>query len=160
MSIKLKKKSNPKKCMVLPSSLLKLIDKNTIQFPSTYFKEEKLVKIKPIKKQISKRDDFYKNFVINQDCRLIKQYNKYYLHIPIKTPISTNKKRENYCGIDPGVRTFMNVFSNNGFYEYQHNIEIIKKINNKIKQLTKPRIYKSKEILTHKIDKLKEKLTN
>ena len=131
-NIKLKKKSNPKKCIAIPASLLKLIDKNTIQFAPEYFKNEKLVKIKTIKKQIIKRNEFYENLIINQDCRLIKHHHKYYLYIPIKKPISTEKKIENYCGIDHGVRTFMNVFSNNGYYEYQHNTKIIKKINNKI----------------------------
>ena len=80
--------------------------------------------------------------------------------IPIEKSINIEKKAENYCGIDPGVRTFMNVFSNNGFYEYQHDKAIIKKINNKIDQLKKPKIYNSNERLIHKIKKLTEKLTN
>jgi hypothetical protein len=54
----------------------------------------------------------------------------------------------------------MNVFSNTGFYEYQHDRTILKKLNNKIKQLRNGRMYQSKEILKHKIEKLREKIDN
>jgi putative transposase len=54
----------------------------------------------------------------------------------------------------------MNVFSNTGFYEYQHDRTILKKLNNKIKQLRNGRMYQSKEILKHKIKKLKEKINS
>lgn len=155
-NMKFKKKTDPKKCIIIQKNLISIENNNKIKLAPSYIKD--LIKIKTIKKSKNKRDIFYKNFKIENDCRLIKDYNKYYLCIPIKKPIIEKKEALNYCGIDPGIRTFMNVFSNNGYYKYEYNKEEINKINKKIYKLTGKRKYNSEEILKNKIEKLKENI--
>jgi transposase len=159
-NMRLKKKNDPKKSIVMPKNLLKIIDKNTIRFAPKYLEKESNIKIKKIKKLKKNREDFYKNFKIDHDCRLIKNHNNYYLFIPMSKPIVTTKHAVNYCGVDPGVRTFMTVFGNNGVDEYQHETDKLKKINNKINMLRGERKYNSKEILENKIKKLNEKIND
>jgi transposase len=153
--IKFKKKTDPKKSIVISPNFLKIINKNNIQLAPNFLNENSKIKIK-IKKQKKHQENFYKNLQINNDCRLIKQYNKYILCIPIEKSILEQKKAVNYCGIDMGVRTFATVFGNTGCYEYKHNNELIKKINKKIDILKQKRIYKPKEKLIYKINKLTE----
>ena len=37
-----------------------------------------------------------------------------------------------FCGVDPGVRTFMTTFGNDGCYEYNQSLEKLNNYNNKI----------------------------
>ena len=85
----------------------------------------------------------YGNLEITQDCRLVKRKKEYWLHIPVKVECKQKSTFENYCGIDPGPRTFMTVFGNTGCIEYQQNMYILKKLHN---QHDKIRLQTSKEL--------------
>lgn len=74
----------------------------------------------------------------------MKQNNEYWVIVPIPFVIQEKKKPVNYCGIDPGVKTFMTVFGNKGCMEYTYNEEILKKIDNKIKHMKDKRTLKRK----------------
>jgi len=78
----------------------------------------------------------YHDLKIMHDVRLIKKQHKYYLIIPV----SSNKREQikqpvNYVGVDPGVRTFMTAFGNNGCIEYEHDNSVFTKLNNKLYKL-------------------------
>ena len=63
-------------------------------------------------------------------------------------------KQINYCGVDPGIRTFMTSFGNNGCTEYLHNNKLLKLLNSKISKLKELRTLKKRNRI------LKRKLNN
>jgi transposase len=72
------------------------------------------------------------------------QKNEYWILIPMKVKITEKRKLESYCGIDPGVRTFMTTFGNNGCKEYNINELMLEKLSKKIKKLKEMRVRKRK----------------
>lgn len=80
------------------------------------------------------------NIEVKNDVRLVKERNNYFLYIPVEVTRKEKKYPENYCGIDPGVKTYMTLFTNNGITEYKQNTTVLKKLNDKIKRLKKLRI--------------------
>ena len=69
----------------------------------------------------------------------------------------------NYCGIDPGVRTFMTAFGNQGCMEYKHHEDVLKKLDTKIKFMKSKRTLKTRRVLKRKFTKVeirKENLVN
>lgn len=149
-----KKKTNPDKCVCIPKSLVK--NKNgVIHLSSHFFKEN--CKFKMGKKTLKT----YKDLEINNDCRIIKQKDEYWLIVPIPFEEIPKQPLINYCGIDPGVRTFMTSFGNNGCIEYIHNGLIIKKLNNKIALLKELRNLKvRKRVLKKQLNKIEKRKSN
>jgi putative transposase len=99
----------------------------------TYLKNDS--KFSMGKKTIKK----HRNLIIKHDCRLVKHKNEYCLIVPIPVVATEKKRPVNYCGIDPGTKTFMTCFGNNGCIEYKHNESILQKLDNKIRFLTNRR---------------------
>lgn len=102
----------------------------------------------------------YHDLKIMHDVRLIKKQYKYYLIIPV----SSNKREQikqpvNYVGVDPGVRTFMTAFGNNGCIEYEHDNSVFTKLNNKLYKL-KARKKRTRKRTLDKIDARKANLIN
>ena len=61
-----------------------------------------------------------KTLIIENNCKILKQYGRYYISIPYTLPdIAFKDNQDSYCGIDPGVRDFMTVFGNDGFSTYK-----------------------------------------
>jgi IS605 OrfB family transposase len=149
-----KSKTNPNKYVSIPKSFLK--NKNgIIHLSSDFFKEH--CKIKMGKKTLKK----YKDLKINNDSRIIKQKNDYFLIIPIQLSENPKTPLINYCGIDPGVRTFMTSFGNNECIEYHHDEEKIKVLNSKISILKNLRRLKQrKRILKKQLNKIETKKEN
>lgn len=55
------------------------------------------------------------------DCRLIREYCRYYLCVPVRStlplhPVSENQTEGDVVALDPGIRTFMTYFSENGHF--------------------------------------------
>ena len=151
-----RKKRENNKCLVLPSNYIKNRE-GKLSIAPTFLKENACISMG--KKTIKK----HKDLVIEHDCRLVKQNNEYWLIVPIPFVIQEKTKPVNYCGIDPGVKTFMTVFGNQGCMEYKHNEEILKKLDDKIKNMKDKRIIKRKRVLKRKIrktEKRKENLIN
>ena len=126
--MKYKKKTNPIKSVVIPKNLVKNKHGN-IHLASQFFKENAIFKMG--KRTIKK----YKNLVIENDTRIVKQKNEYFIIIPIKINDTPKTSPVNYCGIDPGVRTFMTTFGNNDCVEYHHNELVLKNLNQKINSI-------------------------
>ena len=136
-----RKKKEPNKCLLLSSKLI--TNKNGIlTIAKTYLKGDS--KISMGKKTIKR----HRNLVIEHDCRLVKQKNIFWVIIPISVEITDKKIPVNYCGIDPGVKTFMTSFGNNGCVEHKHNEKILKDLDNKIKLLKDRR--RTKQSRVHK----------
>lgn len=136
--------------ITIPKNLIKLKDNNIFLAPTFLGKNKKI--------------KFYnknKNFKIEHNCKIKKVNNNYYLLIPEQIKEETKKlNTENYCGIDPGVRTFMTLFNNNKIVEYKHNHNLIKLLNKKIDELKKRRRRKNKRKLLNKLEKKKNNLIN
>ena len=149
-----KKKTNPDKCVCIPKSLVK--NKNGIIHLSSHFFKENC-KFKMGKKTLKK----YKDLKIDNDTRIIKQKDTYYLIVPIPVEEIPKKPLVNYCGIDPGIRTFMTSFGNNECIEYHHNEEAIKSLNTKIMILKELRGLKfRKRILKAKLNRIETRKSN
>lgn len=63
-----------------------------------------------------------RSFLTNKyyDLRLVKEYDRWYIVIPMeinntKLPVSENQRNGDVVSLDPGVRSFMTLFSENGF---------------------------------------------
>lgn len=133
------------------------IENNKIKLPKSSFeKDDCYIKIgnKTLKKN--------KNIIIEKDCRLVKQKGEYYLFVPILVKQKELKKPVNYCGIDPGVRTFMTCFGNNGCIEYKHNKLLLDKLNKKLNYLKNLRTlsFHNKKVALNKIETKKSNIIN
>ena len=133
------------------------IENNKIKLPKSSFEKEDLY-IKIGNKTLKKN----KNIVIENDNRLVKQKGEYYLLVPISVKQQEFKKPINYCGIDPGIRTFMTCFGNNGCIEYKHNKLLLDKLNKKLYYLKQLRTlsFHNKRVALNKIETKKNNIIN
>ena len=145
-----RRKQETNKCLLLPHTFIKNND-GILSIAPTFFKD--VSKISMGKKTIKK----HRNLVIKHDCRIVKQKNKYWLIIPIPVKVSEKRKPVNYCGIDPGTKTFMTCFGNNGCIEYKHNESSLQKIDRKINFLTDRRRANRGRVCKKKINKLEKR---
>lgn len=100
---------------------------------------------------------------IKHDCKIVKKFNEYWVVVPYKVQSKGAKKRpETFAGIDPGCRTFMTEMNDEGYTEYQHDSEKLKKLNKKINLMKARRIGKDKErrIRKSRIHKHEQKKLN
>lgn len=154
-----RKKKDTNKCMVLPKMIVRN-NNGIIRIAPDYLKEHCNFKMG------NRTKKKYENLVINNDCRLVKEQHSYWLIVPIPALMTEKTTPVNYCGVDPGVRTFMTSFGNHGCLEYKHNEAIIKKIDAKIKSIKNERIRKADQVKTtkriykYKITKLEERKAN
>jgi putative transposase len=144
-----KKKTNPNKCVCIPKSLV-TNNEGVIKLSSAFFKENGNFKMG--KKTIKK----HKHIVIDHDIRIVKQKGIYWFVIPIPFSIKDKKPLVNYCGVDPGVRSFMTTFGNTDCVEYKHNGLQLKKINDKLTSLH----CANKRIMKKTYNKLESKKEN
>ena len=160
-----KKKSNPDKCVCIPKSLVKN-KSGVIHLAPTFFKGEHC-KFNMGKKTLKK----YKELEITNDTRIVKQKDVYWLLVPIPQETSYMKPPAPYrfCGIDPGVRTFMTAFGNeNECNEYNIEISVIDKLNAKLdffcgdkkRNQGDRRRVRCKRILKRKVNKVETRKTN
>ena len=148
-----RKKSRPNKCLLLPKSLVKNVH-GKINIAPTLLKESSSISMG--KNTIKKHGDI----VIDHDCRLVKQRNEYWLIVPVPMVVQPRKPPVNYCGIDPGVKTFMTAFGNKGCTEYKHNDAILRKLDGKIKMMKDARAPMRRRVLKRKINKVEKRKEN
>jgi putative transposase len=123
-----RKRTEPNKCILLAKNLIKNVSGN-IQLAPQFLKENSIFKIGTRTKKK------HKNIEINHDSRIVCQKNVYWMLIPLKINIQPKRKPMNYCGIDPGVRTFMTAFGNTGLTEYNYREKTLKQLDLQIKHL-------------------------
>jgi putative transposase len=148
-----RKKKDENKCLLLPMNLIKNND-GKLNIAPSYLKKDS--KISMGKKTIKK----HRNLVIEHDCRLVKQKNVFWVIIPIPVEIMDKKPPINYCGIDPGVKTFMTSFGNNGCIEHKHNDKILQKLDKNISYLTDRRRTDRGRVTKKKINRIETRKAN
>jgi len=80
--------------------------------------------------RVGKREKL--NFNIDYDCRLQLKNNQWFLLVPIKTQVTKEENRASYCSLDPGVRTFQTVYSEEMVMQIKIRKELIKKLQTKL----------------------------
>lgn len=127
-------------------------DSPSIEIPKTALKFDKGIfmykryindKIKVGKKQQNMKLD------ITCDCRLQFKHNKWFLLVPLKTEVQVQEKRKEYCSLDPGIRSFQTVYSEDMVLQIKVNKNMIKKLQTKIdtfKSLRDRKIIKRKRL--------------
>lgn len=156
-SLHYRKKTNSIKSIVLPSNLISICRSDTritkFRIAPTFLKDccEFVVGKKTLKK--------HKDLTIEGDCRLLKKNNDFWLILPIAIAKQEKNIPLNYCGVDPGVRTFMTTFGNNGICEYKHDKILIDKLNKAIFYLKSKR-FKNKRKGLNKRETKKENVVN
>ena len=139
-NLKYRKKTNNNKCVSIPKSFISIVNDTNFKIAPNYLEDDCLFKIG---KYTLKKN---KNIQINHDCKIIKKKNKYWITIPISIEVKEKKSQINYCGVDPGIRTFMTTFGNTGCLEYKYNKELLDKLNREIILLKQQRSKKIKYV--------------
>ena len=104
------------------------------------------------------RRELKKDLIIKYDCRLQIKYNEWYLIIPYDVNDSKYDKRNDLCALDPGVRTFQTIYSEEKVVQIKINKEQVDKLKNKLdhiaslrdKKLIKKSSYKKREYRIYK----------
>ena len=155
-----RKHYNTTKSIVIPKSLI-VVKNGWIHIAPTFLKDQCKLKVG---RKTSEKHKGLSTFY--NDCRILKRKNVYWMVVPLETRVNKREEPINYCGIDPGSRTFMTVFSNVGCKEYRHNQVILEKLNKRIKLLkslrTRPRKQNERnryrKRVLNKVEKRKENL--
>jgi len=159
-NMKYRKKINQKQSLTIPANFLKL-NNNHVKIAPTFFKDNSNFKIgKSTIKKLQKLKE--KNIIvdINHDSKLIKEKNKFWLYIPITENQINSTKLISYCGVDPGVRTFLTTFGNNGCLEYNHNKLLLNKLNKQIDSIKRSRSTRTTRIRKKSFTKRENKKSN
>ena len=127
-------------------------DSPSIEIPKSALKMDKGIfmykRYIPDRIKIGKRQSKIK-LNIDYDCRLQFKNNKWFLLVPIKTKIEVLKNRKEYCSLDPGIRSFQTVYSEDMVLQIKVKKEMIKKLQNKIdtfRSLRAKKIIKKKRL--------------
>ena len=72
------------------------------------------------------------DFPIDYDCRLQIKYGIWYLVVPIKRHNKVVSDKKEWCSLDPGVRTFQTVYSEEEVFQIKIKKEAIKKLQIKL----------------------------
>ena len=134
-----RKKCDSKSIPIQPNQL-RLDDGSFVIMPQHFpGHHSKLIMGKRTRRKLKKTWPYIK---IDSTVRLAKEANKYYIFVPHEQDYVIQEEKEHttsYCGIDPGTRQFMNVFSNESMIEYKQNTPLLRKLNAKIKMLKRGR---------------------
>jgi IS605 OrfB family transposase len=84
------------------------------------YKELMKTKIKISKRQL------HNDIIIDSDCRLLLSNNNWFLLAPIKTKEDKLDQKDEYCALDPGVRSFQTIYSEKSVEQIKINKETIK----------------------------------
>lgn len=162
-----KRKDN--NCINIPSNIIKLENINGKYYftiAPTYFDDvDAHIEIgKESEKNIREL-----RIQINNDCKLMKYKNDYYILIPVKIEKQKDQKEQKnngvrFAGVDLGVRSFITIFGvdqfgNNTSHEVLINMEYISKLNDKIDLLKARKQTDSKRVrkrVLNRLEKLKD----
>ena len=102
------------------------------------------------------------------DLRLVKEYNKWYIVVPIILPdmiltSSDNQRNGDVVAVDPGIRTFVTYFSENGYFgkignEFQRLMSLHYKIDKLISHRDMEKNIKKRRNLYRHIGRLRQKI--
>jgi hypothetical protein len=130
----------------IPKTSIQIKD-NKLSIFGTYFiknkkdKKEKKDEDRTIK--IAKKEKL--NFTIDHDCRLQIKNHKWYLIVPIKVEIKTKEGKKSFCALDPGIRSFQTIYSEESVSQIKINKELIIKLQKKLDNFKSLRDKKTKK---------------
>lgn len=101
--LKYRSKKKDGMSMTLTKAMLKL-DKGSLRFTNRQMTNKAIVVSKRCKKDLLKIPSL-------KDCKMIKKFGKYYLHIPIEVVAQKPETLTKIVGIDPGISTFLSCYS-------------------------------------------------
>ena len=104
------------------------IPKTALKFDGGFFMYNSYMKTKI---NVGKRQKKIK-LDIDYDCRLQCKNNEWWLLIPIKTKVKEVRKRKEWCSLDPGVRSFQTIYSEDMVVQVKIKKELVKKLQTKI----------------------------
>ncbi len=143
--MKFKKKKAIRICAELASAGI-CMENSQIKINPTKLGEHSMFRIS--ERNIKK----YKDLKIDNNCDLMKIKSEYFIYVAVPVAKEPLKIPETFCGIDPGLRTFMTVYSNHGIYEYNQCDEPRLQLNLKINLLKNRKCLKKK----HKKSRVKK----
>jgi putative transposase len=153
--MKYKKKNEKQQTILLQKNMIKNNNGILEIMPGYFEKDDCLFEMgKRTKKK-------YKNLEIEHDVRLTRKNKDYWLSIPYKIELKKREKIKeyNYCGIDPGIRSFMTVVDMNGYSEYNQNQDKISEINRKKEDVLNRKINNKRRLLL-RLEERKKNLVN
>lgn len=151
-----KKKSDPNQEIKLTSRLVKiesgevLINLGKVQECKSFDKY----------KMSYKNKKKYKNLEIKHDVSITFKKGTYFLNIPVDISIKKIIPENiiNFCGVDPGVRSLLTVYGNNGVVEYKHDRTLLVKLYDKIKFLKSKKHKYKKKLRKKQLNKIEKKI--
>ena len=108
-----------------------------------------------------------KKVIIDSDCKIVEQNGIWYLIVPQKIKPKTVQETENCCAIDPGVRSFLTVYSEEKVSSIEINRDVIRNLLIKIdknrslrdtKQISKRHAKRKEKKLIRRLDNLIDEL--
>jgi transposase len=145
-----RKHLNRTKSVLVPKTFL-IVKDDCLRIAPQFFKDQCEFKIgrKTLKQ--------HKQLAVDHDSRIIKKKNEYWIVIPVAVSIQSRATPVNYCGIDPGSRTFMTSFGNNGYKEYCHKQALLDRFNKKLALL---KSYRTRPRLQHQRNRYRKRVLN
>ena len=113
------------KSLEIPASAIKY-DGKELHIYKTYVPE-------PIK--ISRDKKYLHKLNFEHDCRLSHQRGEWYLHVPVKYTVKKKEPRYTSCALDPGVRKFQTIYSEEMTVKIEVKKEILRRFYSKIDTL-------------------------
>ncbi len=130
----------------IPKTSIKIKDRKLSIFETYFIENKKDTKEKKEKDQtikIAKKEKL--NFTIDYDCRLQVKNHKWYLVIPTKVEIKTKEDKKSFCALDPGIRSFQTIYSEESVSQIKINKELIIKLQKKLDNFKSLRDKKTKK---------------
>ena len=118
------RKKREDKSLEIPARSIKLQGRSFYLF-STYLNT-------PIKVA---KDKYWDDIRVDYDCRLQFQNNNWYINIPVNTINKIKNPPHEFCSLDPGVRKFQTVYSEQGIFNFKMNKDIARKLYFKMDKL-------------------------
>ena len=115
-----RKKDNPS--IEIPKRAIKLKSNGIFIYSSK--------KYLPTKIKIAKRDNY--KFKIEYDCRLQISNGNWFLVAPINIKVKKPTENRSWCALDPGIRSFQTVYSEEMVLQFKVHKESVKKLQRKI----------------------------
>lgn len=146
-----RKHTESHKYVNIPKNMIKIENNNFIMTNTRFGKDNEFAIGRRQCERFKKRNQSLR---INHDCKIVKKFHEYWVVVPCKVVAKNHVAvPKAFVGVDPGCRTFMTVMDHDGFKEYQHDSEKLKRINKKIALMKARRI--GRNTVTDRIRKRK-----
>lgn len=81
------------------------------------------------------KDKYWNDIIIDSDCRLQIQNDNWYINIPVNTTNKVKNPLHSFCSLDPGIRKFQTVYSEQGIFNFKMDKDTARKLYFKLDKL-------------------------